>query len=137
MSKELLKCHEWLSHLPLMLCIKSCGFSYSSCPASSVLRARIRGFFPSLSKAVQVWQFVQLDCAGWDVTFETPDGEYCLSHRTYLSVLLCNFNDSVWVARKPPGFAFIEFEDRRDADDAIRALNGTLRMGFFSPCVRV
>ncbi|KAG6545286.1 hypothetical protein Mapa_013246 [Marchantia paleacea] len=31
---------------------------------------------------------------------------------------------SVWVARKPPGFAFIEFEDRRDADDAIRALNG-------------
>jgi RNA recognition motif-containing protein len=28
------------------------------------------------------------------------------------------------VGRKPPGFAFIEFEDRRDADDAIRALNG-------------
>jgi len=31
---------------------------------------------------------------------------------------------SVWVGRKPPGFAFIEFEDRRDADDAIRDLNG-------------
>eukprot|EP01018_Ginkgo_biloba_P002394 Gb_21375 [translate_table: standard] len=31
---------------------------------------------------------------------------------------------SVWVARKPPGFAFIEFEDRRDAADAVRALNG-------------
>uniref|UniRef100_A0A0C9RYC5 TSA: Wollemia nobilis Ref_Wollemi_Transcript_4225_1002 transcribed RNA sequence n=1 Tax=Wollemia nobilis TaxID=56998 RepID=A0A0C9RYC5_9CONI len=31
---------------------------------------------------------------------------------------------SVWVARKPPGYAFIEFDDRRDADDAIRALNG-------------
>lgn len=28
------------------------------------------------------------------------------------------------MGRKPPGFAFIEFEDRRDADDAIRALNG-------------
>ncbi|XP_057828599.1 serine/arginine-rich splicing factor RSZ22A [Cryptomeria japonica] len=31
---------------------------------------------------------------------------------------------SVWVARKPPGYAFIEFDDRRDAEDAIRALNG-------------
>ncbi|GBG67732.1 hypothetical protein CBR_g860 [Chara braunii] len=30
---------------------------------------------------------------------------------------------SVWVARKPPGFAFIEFDDPRDADDAIRALD--------------
>ncbi|XP_057821097.2 serine/arginine-rich splicing factor RSZ21A isoform X2 [Cryptomeria japonica] len=31
---------------------------------------------------------------------------------------------SVWVARKPPGYAFIEFDDRRDAVDAIRGLNG-------------
>lgn len=32
---------------------------------------------------------------------------------------------NVWVARDPPGFAFIEFEDRRDAEDAVRALDGT------------
>ncbi|KAL8601940.1 hypothetical protein ACOMHN_008432 [Nucella lapillus] len=32
---------------------------------------------------------------------------------------------SVWVARKPPGFAFVEFEDPRDASDAVRALDGT------------
>ena len=32
---------------------------------------------------------------------------------------------SVWVARNPPGFAFVEFEDTRDADDAVRGLDGT------------
>ena len=30
----------------------------------------------------------------------------------------------VWVARNPPGFAFIEFYDRRDAEDAVYRLNG-------------
>jgi len=33
---------------------------------------------------------------------------------------------SVWVARKPPGFAFIDFDDKRDAEDAIRDLDGML-----------
>uniref|UniRef100_A0A1J3DKH0 Serine/arginine-rich splicing factor RSZ21 n=1 Tax=Noccaea caerulescens TaxID=107243 RepID=A0A1J3DKH0_NOCCA len=31
---------------------------------------------------------------------------------------------SVWVARRPPGYAFLEFDDERDALDAIRALDG-------------
>ena len=31
---------------------------------------------------------------------------------------------NVWVARNPAGFAFIEFEDPRDADDAVRGLDG-------------
>ncbi|KAE8690808.1 Serine/arginine-rich splicing factor RSZ21 [Hibiscus syriacus] len=31
---------------------------------------------------------------------------------------------NVWVARRPPGYAFIEFDDRRDALDAIRELDG-------------
>ncbi|PNI77079.1 SRSF3 isoform 1 [Pan troglodytes] len=33
---------------------------------------------------------------------------------------------SVWVARNPPGFAFVEFEDPRDAADAVRELDGRL-----------
>ncbi|KAK8936773.1 Serine/arginine-rich splicing factor RSZ21 [Platanthera zijinensis] len=31
---------------------------------------------------------------------------------------------SIWVARRPPGYAFIDFEDHRDADDAIREMDG-------------
>ncbi|KAL6547631.1 Serine/arginine-rich splicing factor rsz22a [Orobanche hederae] len=31
---------------------------------------------------------------------------------------------SVWVARRPPGYAFIDFDDRRDAQDAIKDLDG-------------
>ena len=34
--------------------------------------------------------------------------------------------DNVWVARKPPGFAFIQFADGRDADDACQKLDGVL-----------
>ncbi|KAL0660155.1 hypothetical protein Bca4012_080740 [Brassica carinata] len=30
----------------------------------------------------------------------------------------------VWVARRPPGYAFLDFEDPRDARDAIRGLDG-------------
>jgi len=31
---------------------------------------------------------------------------------------------SVWVAQRPTGFAFIEMEDPRDAEDAVKALDG-------------
>lgn len=31
---------------------------------------------------------------------------------------------SVWVARNPPGFAFVEFESARDAEDSVRGLDG-------------
>uniref|UniRef100_A0A8C4NGS1 Serine and arginine rich splicing factor 7b n=1 Tax=Eptatretus burgeri TaxID=7764 RepID=A0A8C4NGS1_EPTBU len=36
---------------------------------------------------------------------------------------------NVWVARNPPGFAFVEFEDPRDAEDSVRALDGKLICG--------
>ena len=31
---------------------------------------------------------------------------------------------SVWVAKNPPGFSYIEFDDPRDAEDAIKDLDG-------------
>lgn len=31
---------------------------------------------------------------------------------------------NVWVARNQPGFAFVEFEDARDAEDSVRGLDG-------------
>ena len=31
--------------------------------------------------------------------------------------------DNVWVARNPPGFAFITYEDERDAEECVRQIN--------------
>ncbi|KAG2604716.1 hypothetical protein PVAP13_4NG142905 [Panicum virgatum] len=54
-----------------------------------------------------------------------------LAYLDKLKVVVCFLNtkehdvlDLVWVARKPPGFAFIDFDDKRDAEDAIRDLDG-------------
>ena len=37
-------------------------------------------------------------------------------------IISCAQISKIWVARKPPGFAFIDFEDVRDAEDAIKAV---------------
>ncbi|KNA19636.1 hypothetical protein SOVF_059750 [Spinacia oleracea] len=42
-----------------------------------------------------------------------------------LEVEFCVFGviRSVWVARRPPGYAFIDFDDTRETKDAINALD--------------
>ena len=35
----------------------------------------------------------------------------------------------IWIARKPPGYVFISFDDYRDAQDAIRDLDGKCNYG--------
>lgn len=40
----------------------------------------------------------------------------------------------VWVARNPAGFGFVDFEDYRDAEDAIHALDGTRINGATVKC---
>lgn len=35
----------------------------------------------------------------------------------------------VWVARNPPGFAFVIYQDPRDAEDAVRELDGKMLCG--------
>ncbi|KAL3183695.1 hypothetical protein MRX96_033782 [Rhipicephalus microplus] len=41
--------------------------------------------------------------------------------------------NQVWVAQNPPGFAFLEFDDDRDADEAIRNMNGVVLNGSRTP----
>ena len=36
----------------------------------------------------------------------------------------CGKIKNIWVAKNPPGFAFIEFHDPEDAEDAARKLDG-------------
>lgn len=65
------------------------------------------------------------------------------SHRVYVGNILENVKKedlevefakygkltSTWVAFNPPGFAFIEFEDESDAQEAVSSMNGVDFMG--------
>jgi len=37
---------------------------------------------------------------------------------------------NVWVARRPPGFGFVEMEGRQDAEEAVRMLDGAKIVGM-------
>lgn len=53
-----------------------------------------------------------------------PHKEYLEDEFSYYGKLA-----NVWVARSPPGFAYIEFKDERDAKDAVRGLDGKMVAG--------
>ena len=36
---------------------------------------------------------------------------------------------NVWVARNPPGFAYVEYEEERDAEEAVKSVPGTICNG--------
>ncbi|GFR26065.1 RRM domain-containing protein, partial [Trichonephila clavata] len=46
------------------------------------------------------------------------------SQQIYLKRFKYKNGTQVWVARNPPGFAFIDFEDDEAADEAIKEMNG-------------
>ena len=51
----------------------------------------------------------------------------CAAH-VLLQLIMCGAMPhapwQIWIARNPPGFAFIDYEDFRDAEDAVRKLDG-------------
>jgi len=58
-----------------------------------------------------------------------------VGYQSYFDVWYFGYKYSVWVARRPPGYAFIEFDDRRDALDAIQALDGKYALLFYQSVI--
>lgn len=60
---------------------------------------------------------------------QIPSVRTTIFHLSNVHFSMC----SVWVARRPPGYAFLDFEDPRDARDAIRDVDGNTFI-FFQLC---
>eukprot|EP00088_Acartia_fossae_P044307 TRINITY_DN46994_c0_g1_i1.p1 TRINITY_DN46994_c0_g1~~TRINITY_DN46994_c0_g1_i1.p1 ORF type:complete len:150 (-),score=22.91 TRINITY_DN46994_c0_g1_i1:155-604(-) len=65
--------------------------------------------------------------ADWDINCKIYIGGLSASAERYdLEDAFSKYGPvrNVWVARRPPGFGFVEMEDPRDAQDAARSLDG-------------
>lgn len=78
-------------------------------------------FFSELSMAARATKDWRLDCKVYigDLGYGAAKQEIEDVFQRYGHLR------NVWVARNPPGFAFVEFQDPRDAEDATKALDGT------------
>ena len=79
---------------------------------------------PIIQQIFVAWNFVNIPFFN-----NLLGNDFCIIH-----IFVCVLEDvfvkygpvrDVWVARKPPGFAFVEMEDPRDAEDAARGLDGS------------
>ena len=52
-------------------------------------------------------------------------GEYEITRQIQKSFTQFGRVINMWIAKRPPGFAFVLMEDFRDAEDAVRALDGS------------
>ena len=52
-------------------------------------------------------------------------GEYEMRRQIQKSFTQFGRVINIWIAKRPPGFAFVLMEDFRDAEDAVRALDGS------------
>lgn len=95
-------------------------------------------FFPQIIEMTSDYESDERDAGG-----DRGGRAVATSHRVYVGSILENVKKedlevefgkygkltSAWVAFNPPGFAFIEFEDESDAQEAVASMNGTDFMG--------
>ena len=127
-----------------MFTIATCRSSRHVCPPflAWMLSKRLSGVFLRIAELHGMWGFVtfkfnySLQLFVW-ILLEEP-AFWCQMTRVYVGNLGKNGSRrelereferfgplrDVWVARNPPGFAFVLFEDARDAEDACHDMDG-------------
>ncbi|KAH6936723.1 hypothetical protein HPB50_021010 [Hyalomma asiaticum] len=121
-----------------LCCISCIGIAGKSAISSRLCAcaATVRGPFPRGWKTLRVWKEAQklrsVELREWSLDCKVYVGNLgsgAAKHEIEAAFTKFGPLRNVWVARNPPGFAFVEFEDSRDAEDACRALDGSRLCG--------